>query len=137
MGMATSGTLRKPPAPVLPADQAGRAGSENRNAPGRTLIRALEPGDLPAVSGLVRATPADSDSHSAGHGGGGELVEAHLLPDMLADGLTRDPDGAPVREPGVEITYRELEQLTNRNARVPARLISPGTAPTRRCPPSG
>jgi hypothetical protein len=58
MGMATSGTLPKQPAPLPRADHTGFAGSENRYAPGRTLIRALEAGDLPAVSALVRATLA-------------------------------------------------------------------------------
>jgi L-proline---[L-prolyl-carrier protein] ligase len=43
-------------------------------------------------------------------------MEAHLLPDMLAEGLARNPDGPAVREPGAQITYRELDQLTHRIA---------------------
>jgi hypothetical protein len=58
MGMATSGTLREPPVPASSADHAGSTGSENRHAPRRTRIRALEPRDLPAVAALVRETLA-------------------------------------------------------------------------------
>ena len=68
------------------------------------------------------------DGYSYGRGGtrGGELMAAPLLPDLLAEGLRRNPDGAAVREPGAEITYRELNHLTNRLAQA---LLQRGVQP--------
>jgi amino acid adenylation domain-containing protein len=71
----------------------------------------------------------DGYSHSADGTGGGELMEAQLLPDLVAEGLRRNPDGAAVREPGAEITYRELNHLSNRLARA---LLQRGVQPGAR-----
>ncbi len=49
-----------------------------------------------------------------------------LLRDVLDEGLRRNPDGTAVREPGAEITYRELNHLANRLARA---LIQRGVEP--------
>jgi acyl-CoA synthetase (AMP-forming)/AMP-acid ligase II len=43
-----------------------------------------------------------------------------LLTDILSDGVRRNPEGTAVREPGAQITYRELDGLTNRIARAHA-----------------
>jgi amino acid adenylation domain-containing protein len=53
-------------------------------------------------------------------------MQAELLPDLLADGLRRNPEGTAVREPGAEITYRELNHLTNRLAQA---LLTRGVEP--------
>jgi L-proline---[L-prolyl-carrier protein] ligase len=44
-------------------------------------------------------------------------MQFELLPDLLGEGLRRNPVGTAVREPGAEITYRELNHLSNRLAR--------------------
>jgi amino acid adenylation domain-containing protein len=43
-------------------------------------------------------------------------MQFELLADVLGEGLRRNPDGAAVREPRAEITYRELNHLSNRLA---------------------
>lgn len=53
-------------------------------------------------------------------------MQAQLLPDLLAEGLRRNPEGTAVREPGAEITYRELNHLTNRLAQA---LLTRGVEP--------
>jgi L-proline---[L-prolyl-carrier protein] ligase len=69
----------------------------------------------------------DGSSHGCRRARGGELMAAELLPDLLADGLRRNPEGTAVREPGAEITYRELNHLTNRLAQaLLARGVEPG-----------
>ena len=40
-----------------------------------------------------------------------------LLTDVLREGVRRNPDGSAIREPGAQITYRELDGLANRLAR--------------------
>src|SRR5918995_3962507 len=65
-------------------------------------------------------------SHGCLRARGGELMQAELLPDLLADGLRRNPEGTAVREPGAEITYRELNHLTNRLAQA---LLTRGVEP--------
>src|SRR5829696_3611203 len=40
-----------------------------------------------------------------------------LLTDVLHEGIRRNPDGPAIREPGAEITYRELDDLANRLGR--------------------
>ena len=44
-------------------------------------------------------------------------MAARLLTDILHGGVRRNPRGAAVRAPGAEISYRELDRLTNRIAR--------------------
>jgi len=68
----------------------------------------------------------DSDSHGCRRARGGELMQAELLPDLLGDGLRRNPEGTAVREPGAEITYRELSHLINRVAQA---LLTRGVQP--------
>jgi amino acid adenylation domain-containing protein len=54
-------------------------------------------------------------------------MQAELLPDLLTEGLRRNPEGTAVREPGAEITYRELNHLTNRLAQaLLTRRVEPG-----------
>lgn len=54
-------------------------------------------------------------------------MQAELLPDLLAEGLRRNPEGTAVREPGAEISYRELNHLTNRLAQALLRRgVEPG-----------
>jgi len=68
----------------------------------------------------------DGYSYGRGGTGGGKLMAAQLLPDLVAEGLGRNPDGPAVREPGAEITYRELNHLTNRLAQA---LLQRGVQP--------
>jgi clorobiocin biosynthesis protein CloN4 len=68
----------------------------------------------------------DGYSHGCLRAREGELMQAELLPDLLADGLRRNPEGTAVREPGAEITYRELNHLTNRLAQA---LLTRGVEP--------
>src|SRR5215210_3284217 len=50
-----------------------------------------------------------------------------LLADILHEGIRRNPDGSAIRELGAEITYRELDDLTNRIARsLLERGVEPG-----------
>ena len=50
-----------------------------------------------------------------------------LLTDVLHEGIRRNPDGSAIRELGAEITYRELDDLTNRIARsLLERGVEPG-----------
>jgi amino acid adenylation domain-containing protein len=53
-------------------------------------------------------------------------MAARLLPELLVEGLRSNPDGAAVREPGAEITYRELNHLVNRLAHA---LLQRGVQP--------
>jgi amino acid adenylation domain-containing protein len=56
-------------------------------------------------------------------------MAARLLTDKLDEGVRRNPRGTAVREPGAEISYRELDELTNRVARA---LIERGVQPGER-----
>jgi clorobiocin biosynthesis protein CloN4 len=50
-----------------------------------------------------------------------------LLQDLLGEGLSRNPNGPAVREPGAEVSYRELDELANRLALgLAERGVAPG-----------
>jgi amino acid adenylation domain-containing protein len=68
----------------------------------------------------------DGYSHGCRRSRGGELMQAELMPDLLAEGLRLNPDGTVLREPGAAITYRELNHLTNRLAQA---LLKRGVEP--------
>ncbi len=53
-------------------------------------------------------------------------MPARLLTDILREGVRRNPTGTAVREPGAQITYRELDGLANRFARA---LLERGVKP--------
>jgi amino acid adenylation domain-containing protein len=53
-------------------------------------------------------------------------MATRLLQDVLGEGLCRNGSGPAVREPGAEVTYRELDELANRVARA---LVERGVAP--------
>jgi clorobiocin biosynthesis protein CloN4 len=54
-------------------------------------------------------------------------MSVRLLHDLLGEGLRRNADGPAVREPGAQVSYRELEQLTIRLARaLIERAVAPG-----------
>jgi amino acid adenylation domain-containing protein len=53
-------------------------------------------------------------------------MPAQVLTDILHEGVRRNPLGVAVREPGAEITYRELDELANRVARA---LLERGVVP--------
>jgi L-proline---[L-prolyl-carrier protein] ligase len=61
--------------------------------------------------------------------GEGNLMLHELLTDVLHEGVRRNPDGIAIREPGAQITYRELDDLTNRLARA---LLERGVEPGHR-----
>ncbi|MFC9556998.1 amino acid adenylation domain-containing protein [Rhodococcus sp. NPDC056960] len=57
---------------------------------------------------------------------GPRIASARLLPDLLADGVAAAPHGTAIRASGVEISYRDLDEVSNRLARL---LIAAGAEP--------
>ncbi|MGA9869745.1 MAG: amino acid adenylation domain-containing protein, partial [Rhodococcus sp. (in: high G+C Gram-positive bacteria)] len=57
---------------------------------------------------------------------GGTVESQRLLPEFLAAGVSANPDGLAIRTPDVEVSYRELDEITDRYARY---LIDRGVGP--------
>jgi non-ribosomal peptide synthetase component F len=57
---------------------------------------------------------------------GGPLESQRTLPEFLAAGIEANPHGVAVRSSGVEVTYSELDEITDRYARY---LIDRGVGP--------
>ncbi|WP_040833504.1 non-ribosomal peptide synthetase, partial [Nocardia brevicatena] len=77
-------------------------------------------GDLPLLDG--------AEYELLTHVHGDHVMATGLLPDMLAQGVARDPEQIAIRYQGRSITYRELDEYSSRLARV---LIDRGVGPER------